>query len=462
MLDRTSRWQQGQTIELEIVDLNHDGEGVGRFENRVVFVADTAPGDLIIARLLFVKKDYAKAKLIELKQSSRYRIRPRCIVADKCGGCQWQHIDYDYQQQAKLDRLQQTLTRIGGFENPAISPIINASEPLGYRNKSTYPLGISATGNLQAGYYRKGSHQIVNLNQCPIQDSRLNPILQEVKIDLQARGWSVYNETTRQGQLRHLSLRIGRHTGEMLLTLVTSDLKLVGVAECAEIWLAKYPQLVGVALNHNPKATNAIFGEETVTIAGKPYLREIFAGLELQLLPDTFFQVNTIAAEQLLTNICDRLQLKGDETLIDAYCGIGTFTLPLAKKVKQTIGIEIHAASIDRAQNNAKNNEIDNTTFYIGKVEDVLPKLTEELEITADIIILDPPRKGCDRLVLESLCQTNCDRLVYISCNPATLARDLKILCETGNYRLDTVLAADFFPQTPHLEAAAFLVRNSD
>ncbi len=455
MLNQTSQWQQGQTIELEITDLNHDGEGVGRFENRVVFVSDTVPGDRLRARLLFVKKDYAYGKLIELKQPSKFRIRPRCIVSDKCGGCQWQHIDYDYQQQAKLDRLSQTLKRIGGFENPEITSMLIGEEPLAYRNKSTYPLATSATGNLQAGYYRKGSHQLVNLNQCPIQDSRLNPLLQEVKADLQAQGWTVYNEKTHEGQLRHLSLRIGRNTGETLLTLVTTDLNLLGIKERAEEWLTKYPQLVGVALNHNPKATNAIFGTETITVAGKPYLREIFAGLELQLLPDTFFQVNTAVAELLLGKIVDRLELQGNETIVDAYCGIGTFTLPLAKLVKQAIGIEIQAGSIERAQSNARINQIDNTTFHAGKVEDILPQLVDR----PDIVILDPPRKGCDRLVLESLLNLNPDRLVYISCNPATLARDLKILCENGSYRLTSVRPADFFPQTPHVEAAAFLTK---
>jgi 23S rRNA (uracil1939-C5)-methyltransferase len=453
MSNQTIRWQQGQKIELEITDLNHDGEGVGRFENRVVFVPDTVPGDRLLARLAFVKKDYAYGKLLELKQSSPFRTRPRCIVSDKCGGCQWQHIDYDYQKQAKVDRLRQTLARVGGFDNPTILPLAD-SEPLAYRNKSTYPLGLSATGNLQAGYYRKGSHQIVNLNQCPIQDSRLNPILQKVKGDLQERGWSVYNETTHQGQLRHLSLRIGRHTGEILLTLVTADLDLTGIREVAELWLAEYPQLVGVALNHNPRKTNAIFGTETITIAGKPYLTEIFAGLELQLLPDTFFQINTVAAEMLLANIIDRLQLQGNEVLIDAYCGIGTFTLPLAKLVKRAIGIEVHAGSIDRARQNAQKNHIDNITFCTGKVEDILAQPLDR----PDIVILDPPRKGCDRAAIDSLIEIKPDRLVYISCNPATLARDLKLLCETGLYRLDAALPADFFPQTPHLETAAFLI----
>jgi 23S rRNA (uracil1939-C5)-methyltransferase len=452
----TSQWQQGQTLELEIVDLNHDGDGVGRFAGKVVFVPDSVPEDRLLVRLLHVKKDYARAKLLQILQPSAARIRPQCIVADKCGGCQWQQIDYERQKQVKVDRIAQTLVRIGGFSETIIAPILAVDRAFGYRNKSTYPLATSATGSLQAGYYRKGSHQIVNLNQCPIQDSRLDPILREVKQDLQRRGWSVYNEITRQGQLRHLCLRIGKYTGEILLTLVSTDTNLEGILEQAELWLAKYPQLVGVSLNYNPQATNTILGAETITVAGKPYLREIFAGLELQLLADTFFQVNTEVAELLLQKIIEQLNLDGDEILVDAYCGIGTFTLPLAKLVDRAIGIEIQAGSIERAKINAKLNQINNAIFHVGKVEDILP----QLDCQPQIVLLDPPRKGCDQTVLNALLQIQPQRIVYISCNPATLARDLKILCETGIYRLVSVQPADFFPQTPHIEAVAFLLAN--
>jgi 23S rRNA (uracil1939-C5)-methyltransferase len=332
---------------------------------------------------------------------------------------------------------------------------LTADSSLAYRNKATYPLKRSATGQVQAGYYQKGSHQLINLNQCPVQDSRLNPLLAEIKQDIQQLGWSVYDERRHQGRLRHLSLRIGRRTGEMLLTLIATDWNLKDLEVQAQKWLTRYPKLVGIFVNRNPNRTNVIFGDETRCIAGQPYLREEFAGLEFQLLPETFFQVNTEAAEGLLNAIAQQLALQGDEVLVDAYCGIGTFTLPLAQRVRQAIGLEVQPASVDQAQLNAQRNGISNVIFKTGAVETLLP----QLGITPDVVLLDPPRKGCDRGVIETLLDTSPGRIVYISCKPATLARDLKLLCQTGSYQLTHVQPADFFPQTSHVECAAFLVR---
>jgi 23S rRNA (uracil1939-C5)-methyltransferase len=467
------RWQQGELVEVLITDLADTGEGVGKLDNRVVFVPDTVTGDRALVRLVRVKPEYAHGKLHNLLESSPDRIRPSCIVADKCGGCQWQHIEYKYQLAAKRNQVIQAIERIGKINAPTVAPVLEASSSLGYRNKATYPLGISASGNLQAGYYRKGTHQIVNLNQCPVQDERLNPLLAEVKEDIQRRGWEVYNEeqtkqpqvkkkvlnkkapqkTTVVGKVRHLSLRIGRRTGEMLLTLVVTDWNLPEVKEQAIEWLNRYPQLVGVSLNNNPSNTNVIFGEETRTIAGEPYLTEKFADLQFQLRPDTFFQVYTEQAEALLQVIVEKLELQGNEVLLDAYCGIGTFTLPLAKHVKQAIGLEIHAASIEQARLNAEINGITNANFQVGAVEKLLPKL----DIQPDIVLIDPPRKGCDRAVLNTLLEMQPRHIVYVSCKPATLARDLNILCTEGGYQLTYVQPADFFPQTSHVESAAFL-----
>jgi 23S rRNA (uracil1939-C5)-methyltransferase len=376
-------------------------------------------------------------------------------VADKCGGCQWQHIADQYQQQAKHKLVVQALERIGGFTSITVAPILTGDSSLAYRNKATYPLKRSSTGQVQAGYYQKGSHQLINLNQCPVQDSRLNPLLAEIKQDIEQMGWSVYDERRHQGRLRHLSLRIGRRTGEMLLTLIATDWNLRDLDAQAQKWLTRYPKLVGVCMNRNPNRSNVIFGEETRCVAGQPYLREEFAGLEFQLGSETFFQVNTEAAEALLNVIVEQLALSGDEVLVDAYCGIGTFTLPLAQQVRQVIGLEVQATSVEQAQMNAQHNGITNVTFQAGAVETLLP----QLGITPDIVLLDPPRKGCDRAVIETLLHTLPKRIVYVSCKPATLARDLKLLCQTGGYQLTHIQPADFFPQTSHVECAAFLVR---
>ena len=471
-------------VEVTITDLTDEGDGVGRTLERVVFVPDTVVGDRIQARLVRVKPQYAHGKLHQILEPSRDRIRPSCFVADKCGGCQWQHINYEYQLEAKRNQVIQALERIGGISNPPVEGVLTSPptpplqgegsqtppfpgregglgglglmpQSLGYRNKATYPLGISSTGQVQAGYYQKSSHHLINLNQCPVQDSRLNPLLANVKKDIENRGWQVYDENRHKGQVRHLGLRIGRRTGEMLLTLVVKDWHLPGIEAQAQEWLQRYPNLVGVLLNRNSQRTNAIFGNQTRCIAGKHYLVEEFANLKFHIRPDTFFQVNTEVAEALVGKIIDELNLQGDEVLVDAYCGIGTMTLPLAKKVGQAIGLELQGEAIEQAKTNAELNGISNINFQVGAVEKLLP----DLEVTPDIVLLDPPRKGCDRNVMDTLLQIKPQRIVYVSCKPATLARDLKLLCQDGEYRLTRVQPADFFPQTSHVECAAFLVR---
>lgn len=457
-------WKPGQQLELEITDLTDTGDGLGRYQQRVVFVPDTVPGDRIVARLLNVKRKYATAKLDQLLTPSDQRIRPACIVADKCGGCQWQHIDYDTQLSTKHHLVVEALEHIGGFPQPPVNPILPSPSPLHYRNKATYPLNRSSTGQVRAGYYQKGSHRLINLNQCPVQDEHLDPFLANIKQDIQNQGWSIYNEQEHRGIIRHLSLRIGRRTGEILLTIIATR-PLPRLEEQAETWLQQYPQLVGVCLNINPDKTNVILGEKTQCIKGQGFLREEFAGLTFHLSPETFFQVNTEAAETVLKVIQRQLNLRGDEIIIDAYCGIGTLTLPIAKQLqllasssektpqKQVVGIEVQASAIGQAYQNARLNGIDNVAFEVGTVQKVLSRLG----LKPDLILLDPPRKGCDRQVLESLLKLQPTRIVYVSCKPATLARDLKILCENGFYHLSLVQPVDFFPQTPHVECVAIL-----
>jgi len=450
-------WQQGKVVAVTIADLSHSGDGVGRWGQRVVFVPDTVPGDHVTVRLVRVKPQYAHGKLQQVLSPSPHRIRPGCIVADKCGGCQWQPIDYEYQLTAKRQQVVQALERIAGLVQPPVDPVLAAASPLEYRNKATYPLGRSGNGEaIQAGYYQKGTHRLINLNQCPVQDPRLNPLLATVKQDIQRQGWRVYDEQQHKGQVRHLSLRIGRRTGEILLTLVVRNWNLPGVEAQAQEWLARHPSLVGVCLNYNPERTNTIFGPETRCIDGLPSLREEFAGLQFQVQPDTFFQVHTEQAEALLAVILDQLQLQGHEIAIDAYCGIGTLSLPLAQQVQHLIGLEVQPTAIALARQNAALNGIENVSFQVGTVETLLPALA----VIPDIVVLDPPRKGCDAAVIDSLKQTQPEQIVYVSCNPATLARDLKQLCQPGLYQLMRVQPVDFFPQTAHVECAAFLVHH--
>ncbi|MEM6714816.1 MAG: 23S rRNA (uracil(1939)-C(5))-methyltransferase RlmD [Cyanobacteria bacterium P01_F01_bin.56] len=454
-----TQWQQGTTLELEITDLSSDGDGVGRWDNRVVFVPNTVPGDRIRARLVFVKSKFGRGQVVKIAEASSDRIRPACIVADKCGGCQWQSVAYLAQLAAKQQQVLDALERIGHFTDIPLSPIMGADNPLSYRNKATYPLGVSAKDQVKAGYFRKGSHQIVNLNQCPVQDDHLDPLLAEVKQDIQARGWSIYNEATKAGDLRHLALRVGRRTGQVLLTLVSTTWELPGIEAQSADWKMRFPNLVGVCVNLNPKPGNAIWGPETRFVIGAPYLEERFANLTFHIYPTTFFQVYTEQAERLLRVILDELQLQGTEFVVDAYCGIGTLTLPIAQRAQYCLGLEVQAEAIATAIENARLNGISNAHFEAGTVDKLLPQATRFLaDRQPDVVVLDPPRKGCSDRVLSALLSLKPQRIAYMSCNPATLARDLKRLCGEGGYRLQRAQAADFFPQTAHVECVAFLV----
>jgi 23S rRNA (uracil1939-C5)-methyltransferase len=446
-------WQQGSLLDLSIDRLADSGDGVGRWQDRVVFVPDSAVGDRLRVRLLHVRSHYARAQLVDILSASAQRIRPACIVADKCGGCQWQHIDYAAQLEAKRQVVRDALVRLGGFTAVVVEPVLPCPQSLNYRNKATYPLGRSPQGQVQAGYFRKGSHRLVNLNRCPVQDERLDPLLAEVKHDIQARGWPIYDETYHRGQLRHLALRIGRRTGEQLLTLVSATSQLPALEEQAHEWLRRYPALVGVCLNLNPARGNAIFGLETRCLAGQDWLEERFANLRLRIRPETFFQVNTEQAEAMIPLLQEGLDLQGSELLLDAYCGIGTLTLPLAPLVQRAIGIEVQPEAVQQAEENARLNHLENVTFQVGAVEALLEHVLDR----PDVVLLDPPRRGCDRQVLEALLQLKPRRIAYVSCKPASLARDLKVLCGEGQYRLDRIQPVDLFPQTPHVETLAFL-----
>lgn len=447
---------QGSIIPLEISSLTASGDGVGHYQGRAVFIPNSAPGDQLQVRLVRVKPSHATGLIVQIDEPSPSRVDPLCIVADKCGGCQWQHVSYAVQLAAKQQTAQDALERVGGLVLPVGEPILGSSDPYAYRNKATYPIQARDKG-LKAGYYRLGSHQLINLNQCPIQDSSLDLFLREIKQDLQITGWSAYDEKRHKGSLRHLGLRVGRRSGEVLLTLVSRDPHLPGIEDWADQWLSRYPTLVGVCLNINPDKTNAIFGAETQVIAGRGALQETFGGHTVWVDSTSFFQVNTEQAEAFFTWIVEQMGLTGSETVVDAYCGIGTLSLLLAARARQVIGIESLPNAVRQARHNARFNHISNFSILEGSVEQELPTLPP-----ADGVVLDPPRKGCDPLVLDTLLLRQPRQIVYISCHPATLARDLKILTGSGLYRLTQWRSADFFPQTPHVESVAFLTLVTD
>jgi len=436
-----------------VEDLDRQGRGVARLHGRVVFVQGAVPGDRVLLAPLPRRRGQSEARLLQLLEPSPQRRRSPCILADHCGGCSLQPLAATAQQQWKQRHVQQTLRRVGGLEL-AIAPLITAPEELGYRNRAIIPLERTPDGRLRAGYYRRGSHRIVNMNHCPVLDPRLDALIEPLKVDLEATDWPVDRHGNAGGGLRHLALRVGQHTGELLITLISSHRRLDGVAELAGRWMARWPELVGVTLNLQPSPTNLLFGSETRLLAGRPWLLERFAGLELAIASDTFFQVNTLQAERLVPVLRHALEDRPGP-LLDAYAGIGTFSLPLAGEERPVLGIEQHPGAVELATGNARRNGLDRWCRYDSG--EVAALLAERLAGVA-AVLLDPPRKGLERLVVDGLLACPPPRILYLSCDPATLARDLSLLCASC-YRPVFVQPIDFFPNTSHVETLAVLER---
>ena len=444
----------GQVIQLEVDGFGHDGQGVGRWQDTAVFVAGALPGETVTVRVRRLARRHLEAELVGVDSPSPQRQRPPCILADRCGGCSLQHCNADAQNAIKTDLVQQALRRIGQLDT-VVDPIWSAPAALGYRNRALIPLERSADGPLRAGYYRRGSHRIVNMSRCPVLDSRIDGLIAEIKADLEATDWPVDVNLSGGGGLRHLALRVGHHSGEVLITLVSSHDRLPGLEALAQRWHQRWPELVGVGLNLQPRASNVVLGPETRCIRGRSWLHERFAGIELQIGADTFFQVNTPQAERLVPLLKAFFQPAPDRPLLDAYCGIGTFSLPLAAAGSPLLGLESHGTSVEQARANAERNGLANARF---EQADVAAVLGDRLHGMSGLLV-DPPRKGLNPEVLDAILMTPPAQLAYISCNPATLARDLSLLCADGTYRLQRVQPVDFFPQTSHVESVALLQR---
>jgi 23S rRNA (uracil1939-C5)-methyltransferase len=441
---------------LRIEDLTHEGAGLGRLDGQVVLVEGALPGDRVRVRLTHQARRHAVGKLEALVDPSPDRRRPPCILADHCGGCTLQALEDPAQQSWKQRMVETTLQRLGGITLPP-QPLIPAPAALGYRNRAVIPLERDREGKLRAGYYRRGSHQIVNMNRCPVLDPRLDAMIAPLKTDLEASGWPVdrHGGAGRTGAgLRHLALRIGRRSGERLLTLVASHDDLPGLSSLANAWLARWPELVGVTLNLQPAPDNRLFGDRNITVAGRPWLLESFAGVELRIGPDTFFQVCSEQAERVVDLLREALGPPVGR-IVEGYCGIGTFSLPLARMGWHLWGLESHGATVELAQANALGNGLHHhCTFEEG---DVAALLDQALAQGAAAVLLDPPRKGLKETVVASLRRHRPPLLLYLSCDPATLARDLALLTAPAGYRLVSLQPLDFFPNTSHVETLAVL-----
>lgn len=448
----------GQRCEVWVNDLSHDGQGIGRCGEAVVFVPGALPGERVMARLVRKARRHWLSQLDQILESSPDRRREPCILASKCGGCSLQHLDPAAQARWKEQTVINALQRIGGFHHPVL-PLFAAAESLGYRNRAIIPLERLDDGKVRCGYYRRGSHRIVNLNQCPVLDPRIDALVEPIKADLANTDWPIDRDCHAGGGLRHLSLRVGSRTGQILVTLISSHDRLPGLEAMARHWMERWSDVVGVTLNLQPKANNVLMGPETRVLAGRGWLQEAFAGHGLAIATDTFFQVFTEQAARVVPLLLDALASHAKPGLaVDAYCGIGTYSLPMAAAGWRVAGLEVNPEAVDLARRNADTNGLGELCMF--EACDVADALAERLP-DADFLLLDPPRRGLDPVVVDTIVANPPAQLAYLSCDPASLARDLKPLVNGGPMELQSVQPLDFFPHTTHVETFAVLRRRA-
>ena len=448
----------GLTINVVGEDLDQQGRGLARWNGWVITVPQLLPGEEAKVKVQQRQRKMWLARRVATISSSPDARRPPCILASDCGGCSLQHLSVDAQNSWKQQRLANTLSRIGQLD-PDVNALVSPDrESLGYRNRALIPIRRDGR-KVRLGYYKRGSHRIVNLNHCPVLDPRLDALIEPIKRDLEATSWSMDSDLQGEPGLRHLGLRIGVRTGEILITLISATESLQAVDVLSAAWMRRWPQLKGVTINLQPKRSNAVFGDRTICLQGQDAIEERFCGLSLELGTTTFFQVNTPRAERVVEQIRDWItRSEPSQRLIDAYCGIGTIALPLAAAGHRVTGLEISSASVRHAERNAARNRLKHTRFMSGDVARHL----RELLPNHDALVVDPPRKGLDPAVLAMVLDYPPRRLVYLSCDPATLARDLRQLAgDSGPYRIEQVQPMDFFPQTSHLECLVLMSRIS-
>jgi len=448
--------KKGATYIIDIAGLGHSGEGVGRVEDFTVFVPLALPGERIRAKVTEVKKNYAKGQLEQVIEPAQHRTNPRCSIFDRCGGCQLQHLDYPGQLAAKRQTVIDAVTRIGRLPGTVVHPVIGADDPWFYRNKMQFPVG-EANGRVAVGCFAQGTHDIIDTDRCFIQHDSNNAIACEVRRLLTDLGIRPYNEHSGQGVLRHVLGRVGTATGEVMVILVTATADLPQSERIVARLREKIAGLVSIVHNVNSKKTNVILGGRTRTLWGRDTITDRMGEFVFRISPHSFFQVNAAQAKVLYDKAVEYAGLSGNETVIDAYCGTGTITLFLARQAAKVYGIEVVAAAVDDARQNAQANGVGNVEFIVGDAVQVMPRLYDQ-GIRPHAVVVDPPRAGCAPQVLETFVRMEPERIVYVSCNPASLARDLALLAENG-YQTREIQPVDMFPHTHHIECVVRLQR---
>ncbi|PHV72388.1 23S rRNA (uracil(1939)-C(5))-methyltransferase RlmD [Sporanaerobium hydrogeniformans] len=445
--------KKNDRVQLRIQDMGSEGEGIGKVQDFTLFVPHTVAGDEVEVLVLKTKKSYGYGKLLRILTPSPLRSEPLCQVAHQCGGCQLQHLQYKEQLKWKTQKVKEVLRRIGGLADCQVEDTLGMEKPFHYRNKVQYPIRREGE-TLKIGFFAKGSHRVVASEVCHIQDKRAQHIVEKVRDYLEEEQVPIYNEETHQGLVRHLLIKTAYHTPDIMVCLVINGENL----KQAEKLVGKLRTIPGVAsilLNHHKEKSNVILGAHTTVLYGTDTIIDKIGDLQFKISPLSFFQVNPMQTEVLYQKVLEFADLTGEETIWDAYCGIGTISLFLAKKAKHVYGVEIVPEAIEMAKENARLNGLTNVTFFTGKAEEIIPNAYKQ-GIVADTIVVDPPRKGCDSHLLATLIDMSPNKIVYVSCDPATLARDLKYLTNQG-YQVDKVQPVDMFPQTVHCEVVTLL-----
>lgn len=446
--------QKNDRLLVHVEDLTHDGAGVAKVDGYPLFIQGALPGEDVHVHVLKTLKSYGFAKLLEIQNASPNRVDAPCPVFDTCGGCQIQHLSYEGQKLFKQKMVRDAITRIGKLPEVPVHAVKGMEDPWRYRNKSQIPFGVQ-NGRTVAGFYESRSHNIADTDVCLIQTLEADALMNGLKKSLVEMGIEPYEEQTHRGQLRHVVVRKARATGEIMVVLVTKKKKFPQAEQAVELIRSLVPDTVSIVQNVNTEKTNVIFGNETVGMWGKEVIEDRIGDVRFEISARSFYQINPIQTETLYGQALEYAGLTGSETVIDAYCGIGTISLFLAQRAKFVMGVEIVPQAIEDAKRNAELNGFTNTLFEAGPAEQVIPRWYKEGK-TADVLVVDPPRKGCDEQLLRTILQQRPGRVVYVSCNPSTLARDLRIL-EDGGYRTKEVQPVDMFPQTTHCEAVAWL-----
>ena len=444
-------------VTLTIEDMGVDGEGIGHVDGCTLFVKDALIGDVITAKIMKMKKNYGYARLMEILTPSKDRVEPKCAYHKQCGGCQIQALSYEKQLDYKKKKVLNNITRIGGLEKLPEFDLIGMEDPYQYRNKAQFPFGTDKNGEVVTGFYAGRTHSIISNTKCYLGVEENQQILEIILAHLKKYNIPAYDEQTGKGLLRHVLIRKGFTTKELMVCLILNGTRMPEVKELVEE-LVKIPGMTSITINVNTKQTNVIMGQEMRSVWGQDYITDYIGNVKYQISPLSFFQVNPVQTRKLYERALEYADVESGETVWDLYCGIGTISLFLAQRAKQVYGVEIVPQAIGDAKHNATLNGFTNAEFYVGKAEEVLPKKYREEGIKADVIVVDPPRKGCDEALLQTIVQMRPKRVVYVSCDSATLARDLKYLTSEG-YEVVAGTVVDQFPHTVHTEAVVKLER---